>query len=92
VPCRRPLRTHVRSRKAARGSRPALHRPFATSTDLERWETEDAELVVVAYGVTARPALGAVRRLRARGMAVEMDRLRTELARLGAQAIGDFMI
>ncbi len=40
----------------------------------ERYETDDAELVVVAYGTAARIAKGAVRRLRARGHRVGLFR------------------
>jgi 2-oxoglutarate ferredoxin oxidoreductase subunit alpha len=49
----------------------------AELADVERHLLDDAEVVVVAYGFTARGALAAVRELRRRGKPVGLLRLRT---------------
>ena len=45
--------------------------------DFEEYLTEDAKLVVVAYGTAARIAKGAVNRLRDMGLKVGMFRPKT---------------
>ena len=59
---------------------------------VERYDLEDAEIAILAYGFTARAAWAAVRRLRARGVKVGLLRLQTlwpfperEVAEVGAQ-------
>ncbi|MFH2008227.1 MAG: transketolase C-terminal domain-containing protein [bacterium] len=72
-----------------------LHDKLAHRADdivrVERYDLEDAEVAVIAYGFTARAAWAAVRRLRSRGVRVGLLRLQTlwpfpaqEIAELGS--------
>lgn len=46
-------------------------------TDIEMRETEDAEVIIVSYGSTARPALRAMKDARAAGMKVGWVKMKT---------------
>ena len=48
----------------------------AELTDLEEFQTDDARIVVIAYGSVARSALEAVRNARRRGLAVGLVKLK----------------
>jgi 2-oxoglutarate ferredoxin oxidoreductase subunit alpha len=66
--------------------------------DVEETDLDDAEVVIVTYGISARSSLGALRQARAKGLKVGMLRLRTvwpfpsDVLRSLADRVGGFVV